>query len=166
MKCLIIYSTKYGATQIYAQMIADHANYKIDSQNVKDITVEKLQDFDTVVLGSSIYVGKVNKSMQKFCEKYEDILLTKRLYLFINGLLADEELAKELANAYTDELRKHATHQVAFGGKVNFSKLKFMDKKIMRMVSKQDPRFEIFDNSTNLSLLNEEDLISFAKLIK
>lgn len=165
MRCLIIYSTKYGATQAYAEMIANQANCIIDSRDVTEVTGKTLQDVDTIVLGSPIYIGSITKSMQKFCEKYEDILLTKRLYLFINGLRSGEELAEELAKAYTEKLRKHASGQVAFGGKVSVSKLKFVDKKIMQMVSKQDPRFETFDNSTNVSLLNEEELSRFAQMI-
>ncbi|MBP1040944.1 flavodoxin domain-containing protein [Vagococcus sp. BWB3-3] len=165
MKYLIIYSSKYGATQAYAEMIADQLKGDSQSQNVADVTLENLQAADKIILGSSIYMGSIGKSMQKFCVKYEELLLAKPLDLFINGLRSGDELADELAKAYTEKLRHHASQQAAFGGKVNFSKLTFMDKKIMKMVSKQEPQFETFDNSTNLSLLNEAELIRFAQQI-
>lgn len=162
MKTLIIYSTKYGTTQRYANMMKEHASSDVICLNVEDVSADTLHPYETIVLGSSIYIGSIRKDMKKFCEEFEDILLNKQLYLFINGMRSGDELAEELATAYPEKLRQHALNQIALGGHVTVNKLKFMDKKIMQMASKEDPGLPTFDPTTDFSLLDEKSLIAFS----
>lgn len=164
MKALLIYSTKYGTTQKYAEMIQKHAITPIDCHNVQS-EVPDMSQYGTIILASSIYMGRIRKDMRQFCEKYDQQLQLKRLYLCIVGVRSGEELQAELATAYPEKLRQVAISQIAFGGSVPFAKLKFIDKKIMKMVSKEDPNFPTLDNTSDLSFLEEKQLIEFATTI-
>lgn len=58
MKILVTYKSKTGFTKIYAEMIAKEVN--CDLIDFKEITVEKMSNYDVVVFGGGLYAGMVN----------------------------------------------------------------------------------------------------------
>lgn len=63
MKNLIVYATKHGTAKKCAEMLKTRLNGETVLANVKE-TPPDLEDFDTVVLGGSIYIGKMQKNYQ------------------------------------------------------------------------------------------------------
>ena len=57
MKGVIVYKGKYGATRQYAEWLG--AELKLAVQQAEDLTKEKLSLFDYIIMGSSVYVGKL-----------------------------------------------------------------------------------------------------------
>ena len=46
--------------------------------------------YDTIIIGGSVYVGKVSKTLRAFCESNLDTLLEKRVGVFLCSALADQ----------------------------------------------------------------------------
>jgi menaquinone-dependent protoporphyrinogen IX oxidase len=78
MKGIIIYKGKYGATEQYAKWLAEELGQAaISSDYISGIN---LKQFDFIVIGSSVYIGKL--SIKKWLEANLPYLVNKPLYLF------------------------------------------------------------------------------------
>ncbi len=51
-------------------------------QNLAENPTIDLAGFETVVVGSPVYAGRINKRVKRFCSNHESTLLAKRLGLF------------------------------------------------------------------------------------
>lgn len=144
MKTGIIYATKYSTTERIARLIKD----KINSGCVQLINLENgsevdLSLFDRIVLGTPIYAGLPMKSMKDFCKKYNDALSVKPLYTFISGMETNaDKRTLEMVNAYPYSLRIHASGNYFLGGSFQFEKMTFMERMIVKYVSKKNESFE------------------------
>jgi len=56
-KVLIMYFSKYGSTKKYAEWIASELNG--DIFNIKNIKQNILENYDTIILGSGLYAGRI-----------------------------------------------------------------------------------------------------------
>jgi len=81
MKGIVVYKSKYGATEQYAQMIGAALNFTL--KNANEISYEQLENYDIVIAGSSIYIGKI--LLKDWLKKNEAVLLKKKVALFIVG---------------------------------------------------------------------------------
>jgi menaquinone-dependent protoporphyrinogen oxidase len=140
MKIAIAYFSKHGTTAKVAQMIAGRL---IGSQvSIIDLKKEKFPDlnsFDGIILGTSIYAGTSSKTMQRFCKENIEALKQKRLALFVCGMELDEpKQQQELANAYPQELVRHAVSTCFAGGEFLFEKMNFFERAIIKRIAKTD----------------------------
>ena len=58
MKILVAYKSKTEFTKRYAEIIAKETDGSL--MDFKEVTVEKMSEFDVVVYGGGIYAGMVN----------------------------------------------------------------------------------------------------------
>ena len=130
MKTAIIYTTTYGTTEKVAAYIAE----KLQNKDVQVIELKKNSDldissFDTIMLGASVYLGDIQHIMSNFCKKKLEVLLTKRIGLFICGI--EPELIRqdeELHMAYPRSLYNHAQATAFVGGEINLEVLNASQK--------------------------------------
>ncbi len=97
---LVLYTTKHGATQRYAQRIAE----PLDAL-VKDAaygSLERAKTYDAIVLGCPVYMGKI-KGLDFFADHAKD-LADKRLVLFTCGLY--DPAQKDVLCNLEDQLRE------------------------------------------------------------
>jgi menaquinone-dependent protoporphyrinogen oxidase len=136
MKTLIVYSSKNGFTKGMADLLQDQIEGEVHAQNCsKDYSVD-LTQFDNVIIGSPMYFGKMNSAVLEFCEKYQGLLLTKKVGLFATG--ADETTALDvLLKTIPDDLAKHADIKAYFGYAFDFDKMSFIHKLIIKKVVKK-----------------------------
>lgn len=84
MKSLIIYKSKHGTTEKVANYIKDHMPGETSLLHLDKYTQKvSLKDYDTVIIGGSIYMGKIQDRIKAFCKEHEEELLKKHLGLFI-----------------------------------------------------------------------------------
>jgi menaquinone-dependent protoporphyrinogen oxidase len=103
--------------------------------NIMKENIPSLDDFDHVIIGGSIYVGKIQKKLSKIVDKNLSILLTKRIGLFIcAGERKEEVREKELVDSFPNELLEHAICKDIFGYEIHFEKLNFLEKKMVAAV--------------------------------
>ena len=137
MKTLIIYMTHHGTTR----KVVDRLENGLGSEDTHAVDLEKndtpdLSDAESVIIGGSIHMGQIQSKIKRFCELQKDVLMKKRLGLFL--CFMNEELGvEEFNNAYPAELRNHAIAHGLFGGELLMDKMNFIEKFIIRMVAKE-----------------------------
>ncbi len=155
MKSMVIYATKYGCTEKAAKILQSKLEGETLIVNIMKEKVPPLDSYDIVILGGSIYMGKIQKELTNYITGNLPVLLKKRTGLFLcAGSPKVEERAKELAAVFPSELYAHSIGKEVFGYEFNFEKLNFLDKIIMKAVK---------GDKSNPSDLSEEKIGSFAK---
>lgn len=148
MNIAIVYSSKYGATEKMAQLIAHKigTGSSVSLVYLRKSAIPDLASYDKVVLGTPIYGGKPSGSMTRFCKEKKEELTKKVVGLFVCGLEGKEEKRKEeLKSAYPDYLHSVAVADGFLGGEINIEKLNFFERLVMRMMGKKSS-FSAFRN--------------------
>lgn len=127
---LVIYSSKYGASKQYATWIAE--NLHADLKEIHEVKTCELIYYETVIFGSSLYMGKLRdyKKLLNLLIPYPP----ETLILFAVGLMKQsDEVIQEIKN------RNHIQDDPLFyfRGKMNYKKLTFIDKILMQGLKQQ-----------------------------
>lgn len=135
MKEIIIYTTKHGCTEKAVKLMQLKAKKEIKAVNLALEKAPDLKQYDTIILGGPIYVGKLPKELSSFIQHNLEILKTKRLALFLcAGEQDPKSLEKLFSDSFTDVLNKHALYREALGGELHLDQLSFFTKLILRIV--------------------------------
>ncbi|MDW7675782.1 MAG: flavodoxin domain-containing protein [Bacillota bacterium] len=165
MTTLIAYASKYGSTEKCAKTIAIKISGAVDLCNLKSETPKDLSQYDKVIIGSSIYVGKAQKEVTQFCLDNVDLLRQKKLGLYICCMFTEERALLQLNNAFPKELLDIAATKEIFGGEFNISSMKYTDKFIVKMVGKVDKSLPAIDLSEDISTISNQVIDRFTELI-
>lgn len=138
MDTIIVYATKYGCTERCAEVLAGKLSGRVDLCNLKKGRLPELEQYDKVIIGGSIYIGGIQKEVKEFCSKNLSILKDKKIGLFICGMQKDDAIETELNTAFPQELLSAAVSREYFGGEFIFKKMNFLDRLIVKKVSKID----------------------------
>lgn len=156
MRCLILYTTKYGATRKCAESIARHVSEEVVMDTIDTFDSTALKEYDHIILGAPIYAGKPPIMFIDFCKQHQASFLKKPLSLFICGLVREpHKQAKELEAAFSAQLRNHAVQTCFLGGALTYSQLSAPEKILMKML-RQD-----YDQNA----LDQSAIRTFAKTI-
>ena len=155
MKTLIIYSTKHGTAEKAANILKSKLTGEVHIVNIMLEPVTALQEYDNIILGGSIYIGKIQKKLSSFVNTNLSLLLEKRIGLFICAAEEDEALKeKELMVAFPTTLFDHAIAKEVFGYQLDMDKLNFFEKLIMSKVK---------GLKTSIHKISEEKICNFAE---
>ncbi len=154
MDILIAYGSKHGCTEKCANLLKEELDGKVDLINLKDTNKINLSKYEKVIIGGSIYMGKIQKEVSKFSSKNLEILKEKEIGLFICAMQSEEIVEKELNENFPKELLDVAKSKESFGGEFIFDKLGFMEKEVVKKVVKV--------NSDKSSIL-KENISKFAE---
>lgn len=148
MSTLIVYASKYGCTEKCVELLSKDLMEKAELVNLKHITNVDLSKYDKVIIGGSIYIGKIQKEVTDFCNKNLDILKNKNIGLFICGMQEGEAIKTELEQNFPKELLAIAKTKEYLGGEFSFDKMNFMEKMIVKKVAKitESKSFILGDN--------------------
>ncbi len=80
MKGLICYDSKYGSTELVCQSIKRGMGIATDIKNVKDV---KDFNYNIIVIGSPIFIGKPMQSITDFIISNREYLNGKNIALFV-----------------------------------------------------------------------------------
>ncbi|HMA60085.1 MAG TPA: flavodoxin domain-containing protein [Halanaerobiales bacterium] len=156
MKTLIIYASKHGSAEKAANKLYQHLGDEKEIVNIQENSKPFLENFDTVIIGGSIYGGKIQKEIQKFIEDNLETLLSKRIGLYLCcGIEKDFE--KQLENSMPEKLLGHTSVVGYFGYEYNIDKMNFLEKTMVKFVAK---------DKAGKSNINEENIKEFAREIK
>lgn len=121
MRVLVAYATKSGATAEIAQAIGDELGKMGLEPTVLPVdAVADLRDYDAVVLGSAVYIGKWRKEALRFGSRHAAELRQRPVWLFESGptdTSADEGKAIPAKAAVKLAAEVGAREHVVFGGK-------------------------------------------------
>lgn len=135
MKTLIAYTTKHGTVEKAAHILKSKLPGEVHLVNLMKENAPELQEYDTVILGGSIYIGKIQGKLQSFVSINLPILLEKKIGLFIcagekDKLVKDEELEK----SFPQELFKHAIVKEIFGFEINLEALNSFERFLIKKI--------------------------------
>lgn len=136
MHTIVLYSTKYGGTKVCAEHIAALMPGKTTLHCLDENPEADLSPYDCVALGCSIYISKPRKAVRQFARMHEKELLEKPLGLFMCCIQdIEKNVTDQFDLTYPRALQEHALAMESFGGLVNFTKLKTMDRIFMNMIA-------------------------------
>jgi menaquinone-dependent protoporphyrinogen oxidase len=132
LKTLIAYSTKYGTAAACARTL--HAKIGGDTvlANLADARDVNVRDYDVVLVGGSIYGGKVQRTVVSFCERNRAALLQRKVGIFLCCLYQGEDALMQLQSAFPDWLLAHAFSRVLPGGEIHYNRLTLLDRLLVR----------------------------------
>jgi menaquinone-dependent protoporphyrinogen IX oxidase len=161
-KVLVMYFSKYGSTKKYAEWIASELNG--DIYNIKNVKQNILENYDTIILGSGLYAGKI-EGINIIINNY-DTIKDKKLIIFTCGL-ADynkteniNNINKRLEKIIPVNIRENIKIYYLRGG-MNYEKLNLKHKTMMGLLKKMIQK----KVSEKLTDENEEFLETYGKTV-
>ncbi len=138
---LITYASKYGATQEIAEKVGEvlkKEGITVDVVPMKK--VNKLADYQSVIIGSAVYIGQWYKPTTKFLQKNEKTLAAMPVWIFSSGPFGKGDPV-ELLKGWKFPLalkpmidRINPREIVVFGGTMLPEKMSGMEKWIVKRV--------------------------------
>lgn len=134
MNTLIVYATSHGCTEQCAEKVRSGLDGDVTLVNLKKHSKIDPAPFETVIVGGSIHAGRIQGRVKTFCRKNEEVLLKRKLGLFICHM-EEKEAQKEFDASFPEALRNHATARGLFGGEFDFEKMNFLSRVIVKKVA-------------------------------
>lgn len=154
---LVLYTTKHGATQRFAERIAEPLDALVkDAAYAK---YDKAKSYDAIVLGCPVYMGKI-KGLDFFAEHAKD-LANKRLVLFTCGIHDPSlpEIRKELDDQIAKALGDAEAHVAVFHlrGSIRWQSLGLAERLLMKaLISDMKKKPETQRSETERLLIETE----------
>jgi menaquinone-dependent protoporphyrinogen oxidase len=104
MNTLIVYATKYGCAEKCAMELSKEFDGNVEVINLKENKRIDLVEYENVIIGGSVYIGKIQKEVADFINQNLKELLNKSIGLFICGMQEGDELDKEIAANFSEDL--------------------------------------------------------------
>lgn len=167
MKFLILFASKYGATEKCANLLSEKLNGDVTITNLKENKNITLSDYDKIIIGASVYAGSIQAEVKNFCAANSNLLLSKPFALFLSCMSdGKEEIKSYVERFFSNELINHAIVIDSLGYGFNFGKMNFFEKLIIKMVVKsKNKKGESnikLDGKTNFSAISNEKIALFA----
>ena len=167
MKTLILFASKYGATEKCANLLSEKLNCDVTVMNLKENKNINLSDYDKIIVGSSIYAGNVQAEIKNFCTTNSNSLMSKPFGLFLSCMAdSKEEIESYIQKSFSKELINHATIIDSLGCIFDFHKMNFFERQLIKMIFKSKNKkgeSDIkMDGKTNFSTISNEKILKFA----
>lgn len=166
MSTLIVYGSKKGTTETCANKLKAYIKGNIDIINVNDVKDIVLDNYDTVIIGSAVYAGAFLNGIKEFIEVNKSKLKNKQLGLFMCCMSNDEIVEKQFKENIPEEILEVAKVKGSFGGEFKFSKMNFLEKIIIKMITKNDKSLGKVDGKSDINKINEDSIKSFAQALE
>jgi menaquinone-dependent protoporphyrinogen IX oxidase len=151
-KALIVYGTRYGATEMTSEEIADvfrQEGLNVKVVNLKKDKVKDITEYDLITVGSGIQINRWTKEPERFLKKFQKEMAKKQVALFVccgsSQPLDDKtdkvESVKNAKTKYLEEkAAKYHLQPIAlglFGGVYNYNKVPWLFGKFMQAIKAQ-----------------------------
>ena len=140
---LVAYATRAGSTAEIAAAIGEslrQRSFAVDVKPIKD--KPSLTDYQTIILGSAIRMGKWLPEATKFIEANQATLSQLPVALFTVHMLnvGEDETSRAARLAYLTSIRPllNGAEEVYFEGKMDLTRLSAFDRFIAKMVKAVD----------------------------
>jgi len=139
MKALVTVTSKHGATAEIGRVIADklrEAGVYVAEQTPD--RVNSLADFDAVIVGSALYMGRWMGEAREFVKDNAEELSKKPVWLFASGpIIGTQNAPNDGADAAEGRKLQEligARESRVFAGELKKESLGFVEKQIVKMV--------------------------------
>lgn len=155
MHTLLVYASKYGCTEKCAKLVSEKLHDNVDMVNLKNEKDIDLSKYDKVIIGGSIYIGRILKEITEFCSKYLNILKDKKIGIFICGMQKDA-IETEINQNFPPEILEIVHVKESFGGEFIFEKMNFWEKTIVKIIAK---------TNSDISEIQEDNIDKFTNIM-
>jgi menaquinone-dependent protoporphyrinogen oxidase len=136
LKTLIVYATKYGSVTSASEILEPLLKGKVRVARLGHDKVPDPDSFDNVIIGGSIYMGRIQKEVSRFCTENSQALLEKKLGLFVcAGEHNEDKRNQVMRKCFPVELVEHATILSWFGHEVHWEDMTWLDRLALRMAT-------------------------------
>ena len=148
MKALICYDTKYGSTKDVCNYI--RLGLKLDT-DIKNVCEVHSFDYDLIVIGSPVFIGKPMKSVENFIIANYEKIRNKKVAIFVTCWAMATEY-EESSGEFLEQLKKHLPPceligESALPGRLLLNKLNKQDQQLMkRLLRRLDSMLEEFNS--------------------
>ncbi|WP_439585641.1 flavodoxin domain-containing protein [Dyadobacter bucti] len=154
----VVYKGKYGATKQYAQWLSD--DLELPCLEADLVAGQTLNDFDYIILGSSVYYGKL--LLRPFLVKHLEVLKHKKVFIFISCATpdSDQREQKRISKENIPEPLQKGENIFFLPGKLDLKALTLLDRTLLRIAAffEKDPeRKKIMTNGVDA--VSKENLI-------
>ncbi len=135
MKALVTVASKHGSTEEIGRAIADSlraAGIEVDVSAPERIA--SVDDYDAVVIGSALYMGRWLGPAREFARAHADSLRARPVWLFASGPVTGQEDAADAAEGRKLLELVGARDFRVFPGKLDRIGLGFGERTIVRMI--------------------------------
>lgn len=155
MKILVIYESKYGSTQKYAEDIAKHVDAEI--LPFKKVKWKHLDEYEMVVFGSYVRGGNISK-INEFLQHWSS-MDGKAVIVFATGMsIPSEETRKDLVEQ--NVLEDYHLRFYQLRGTFNYQSLRFPDNLMfnqsIKIIEQQQP-----DKARDLEYVKENPIEAY-----
>lgn len=144
-KVLIVYGTRYGATEGTSEEIAEvlrGEGLDVRVVNAKKEKVKDVSEYDLVIVGSGMQMAKWTGDAENFLKKFQKELSAKKVAIFVSSaaqaLHEHEKNTEEIEKAqklYLDDkaamYNLNPISMVIFGGVWDYNKMFFLFRKTL-----------------------------------
>jgi menaquinone-dependent protoporphyrinogen oxidase len=134
LKTIILYATRHGAAKEAAAFLSARLGDVEVLEIGRDLAVD-LDRYDTVVVGGSIHAGSVQRAVKRLLAESAEVLLSKRLGLYLCCLYEGATAKEQLEGAFPEALRDHAAALGLFGGRLDFDKMSDFERAVVQKVA-------------------------------
>jgi menaquinone-dependent protoporphyrinogen IX oxidase len=165
MKGVIIYKSKYGATAQYAKWLS--AELKLGYFETNDVDNDDLNEYDYLILGTSIYFGKM--LLEKWLKAHLAQIGNKTIFLFaVCGTPLDQKdkLNTYVTSSVPEEIRNKC-NIFFLPGKLKIKELSLLDNFILKMGAKLAKSPAVKKAMlTDYNAVKKENLLELTKAVK
>lgn len=97
MRTLIIYASKNGCTEDCARYLKEKLGKNAVVTNVEN-KIPKMDDFDTILIGSSVHMGKIQKKSRLFVDAIK-VSCSEKSWVYLFAAI-QKRTKKDLSNHY------------------------------------------------------------------
>jgi menaquinone-dependent protoporphyrinogen oxidase len=144
-KALIVYGTRYGATESTSEEIAkvlQEEGLEVKVVNAKKEKVKDISPYDLIIVGSGMQMGKWTGEPENFLNQYQKELANKKVAIFdssaAQAFLEHEKKIEEIENNRKQNLEEKAAKynlkpisMVTIGGVWDYNKMNFLLRKTL-----------------------------------
>ncbi len=139
MKALVLYASKYGAAEKCAEAFKAAIGDEADCMKLKKHAEVNIDHYDAVILGGSIYMGKVQRQVLDFVKHYEKKLLRMGFGFFLS-CGSEENAEMYMKQILGERLYTHAVIKAELGYGYNLQRMGFFNRFIVKkMVHIEQP---------------------------
>jgi len=134
-KILIVYDSEYGATQAVSKIVEKSLIKNGFDVDLFPIASHTLDDYDSIIVGSPIHVGKCSSKTAKFLKANHHLLLEKPLAFFFTCMSVTQNKVDKSVPLFIDpafDLHSDQSKKLNFMGKKHTASFYFYNlKKIL-----------------------------------
>ena len=150
VRTLIVFGTRYGATTGTSEEIAKvlrEEGFDVRVANAKKEKIKNISEYDLIVVGSGMQMGKWTSEADDFLKKFQKELRQRKLAIFASTMKTvseregkTEDVAQMRKAALEDKVAQHSLHPITlgfFGGVLDYNKMGFLFKRTMGFLKPQ-----------------------------